>query len=207
MQLWTHIVNNEVGMDGIYKILTVVSQLVRLYSFLIWIMLICSWIKNPSLQSNILYKKLCRITEPFLKLFSRLKTGRFDWSFLFALMSLNIVRTVLETAVYYKKFTFFLVVAAVLQNLFYYIFKYILLILIIMLAVRWVMTASGSQSVWIQILDRNLNAPVSIVFRIFFTGKNPTEQKLVAVSFFFYGCIYFILKYSIQYFSNFLISL
>jgi len=56
-------------------------------------------------------------------------------------------------------------------------------------------------------MDRNLNAPVGVVFRLFYSGKNPTDQTLVVASIIFYGVLFFGLKYGVQALTQFLVTL
>ena len=193
-------------METVFVLCKVLAQLIQIYSFLVWLRLILSWFRFSAEQQNSLFNLLCSITDPFLRIFRREKfrTGALDWSPLFALMCLNILKSILIYVGEYQKFTLFLIIAVILENLWGYLFSYVFLILLIMLIVRLIVAAKNPQSVWLDVLDRNLNSPVRVVFRLFFTNKNPTDQRLVLVSFLFYGVIYLALKYGIIALCNFL---
>lgn len=191
-------------------LLNFAAKLIGLYSMLIWIRIILSWIRSPQLQANEVYIFLCRITDPFLNIFKPKNfVGRIDFSPLFALMILNTVKTVLEMIYTYNKITLWLVLAVLINNLWAYIFRYIFLIVIIMLVVRiFVSRSTTAQSqMWLNVIDRNLNAPVGVVFRLFYSNKQVSDQTLVIASLVFYGAIYIGLKYGIQALTRFLLTL
>ncbi|MGX8685640.1 MAG: YggT family protein [Spirochaetales bacterium] len=191
-------------------LLNFAAKLIGLYSMLIWVRIILSWIRSPQLQSNEVYIFLCRITDPFLNIFKPKNfVGRIDFSPLFALMILNTVKTVLEMIYTYNKITLWLVLAVLINNLWAYIFRYIFLIVIIMLVVRiFVSRSTTAQSqMWLNVIDRNLNAPVGVVFRLFYSNKQVSDQTLVITSLIFYGAIYIGLKYGIQALTKFLLTL
>lgn len=191
-------------------LLNFAAKLIGLYSMLIWVRIILSWIRSPQLQSNEVYIFLCRITDPFLNIFKpKNYVGRIDFSPLFALMILNTVKTVLEMIYTYNKITLWLVLAVLINNLWGYIFRYIFLIVIIMLVVRiFISKSTTAQSqMWLNVIDRNLNAPVGLVFRLFYSNKQVSDQTLVITSLVFYGAIYIGLKYGIQALTRFLLTL
>ena len=191
-------------------LLNFAAKLIGLYSMLIWVRIILSWIRSPQLQSNEVYIFLCRITDPFLNIFKPKNfVGRIDFSPLFALMILNTVKTVLEMIYTYNKITLWLVLAVLINNLWAYIFRYIFLIVIIMLVVRiFVSRSTTAQSqMWLNVIDRNLNAPVGVVFRLFYSNKQVSDQTLVITSLIFYGALYIGLKYGIQALTKFLLTL
>lgn len=191
-------------------LLNFAAKLIGLYSLLIWVRIILSWIRSPQLQSNEMYILLCRVTDPFLNIFKpKNYAGRIDFSPLFALMILNTVKTVLEMIYTYNKITLWLVLAVLINNLWAYIFRYIFLIIIIMLVVRiFISKSTTAQSqMWLNVIDRNLNAPVGVVFRLFYSKRQVSDQTLVIASLIFYGAIYIGLKFGIQALTNFLLTL
>lgn len=191
-------------------LLNFAAKLIGLYSMLIWVRIILSWIRSPQLQSNEVYIFLCRITDPFLNIFKPKNfVGRIDFSPLFALMILNTVKTVLEMIYTYNKITLWLVLAVLINNLWGYIFRYIFLIVIIMLVVRIFVSRSATEQsqMWLNVIDRNLNAPVGLVFRLFYSNKQVSDQTLVITSLIFYGAIYIGLKFGIQALTKFLLTL
>ncbi len=198
-------------MEVVYKLCGVLASLLSLYSTVIWIRLILSWIRNPEIQNGNLYRVLCSVTDPYLNIFRgrNFNSGRVDWSPLVALMCLNIVRSIFQMVAVNSKFTIWLVIAVVVQNLWIYIFRYTLILLLIMLIARAFIASSSNPSarMWLEGLDRTLNSPVSVVYRLFYSDKNPTDQKLVISSIIFYGVVFFGLKYAIQALVAFLISL
>lgn len=198
-------------MEVLFSICSVLASLLSVYSALIWIRLILSWIRNPEIRNGNLYRILCSVTDPYLNIFRgrSFNSGRVDWSPLVALMCLNIVRSLLQMIVVNSKFTLWLVVAVIIQNLWYYIFRYTLIILLIMLIARALIDAFGSPTsrMWLDGLDRTLNSPVSVVFRLFYSNSNPSDRKLVITSIIFYGAVYMGLKFGVQALVAFLVML
>jgi YggT family protein len=191
-------------------LLNFAAKLIGIYSMLIWIRILLSWIRSPQLQSSGLYIFLCSATDPFLNIFKpKNYVGRIDFSPLIALMVLNIVKTALEMIQVTNRITVWLILAVILANFWSYIFRYIFLIIIIMLIIRlFVSKSAGEQSeMWLNILDRNLNAPVGVVFRLFYSGKQVSDETLVIVSLVFYSVIYLGLKFGINALTNFLYTL
>jgi len=187
------------------------SGILGIYTLAVWIRLILSWVRNPDIQQSRFYVFLSRITDPFLNLFRsrRFRQARVDWSPLFALMTLNMLRSILQLISALGKVTVWMILAVVIQNMWGYIFRYVLIILLIMLIVRWFMGRRFNQgtAAAIETLDRNLNAPVGVVFRLFFSHKNPSDQTLVGASVLFYGAIYLAFRYGIQALTAWLIAL
>ena len=198
-------------MEVVFSICSVLASLLSVYSTLIWIRLILSWVSNPEIRNGNLYRILSSVTDPYLNIFRRrnFNSGRIDWSPLVALMCLNIVRSLLQMIVVNSKFTIWLVIAVIIQNLWHYIFRYTLIILLIMLIARALIDAFGSPTsrMWLDGLDRTLNSPVSVVFRLFYSNSNPSDRKLVITSIIFYGAVYLGLKFGVQALVAFLVML
>jgi len=191
-------------------LLNIAAKLIGIYSMLIWVRILLSWIRSPQLQSSGLYIFLCSATDPFLNIFKPKNfVGRIDFSPLFALMVLNIVKTALEMIQATNRITIWLIFAVIIENFWSYIFKFLFLIVIIMLIIRLFLSKSdGEQAqMWLNILDRNLNAPVGVVFRLFYSGKQVSDETLVIVSLVFYSVIYLGLKFGINALTNFLYTL
>ena len=197
-------------MELLIKTCGLLARLLGVYSFLIWIRIILTWVRNPALQQSGAYQFLCTVVDPFLGFFRpKNHVGRIDFSPLFALMTINIVRSALEMISLYGKVTIWLILAVVIQNVWSYIFRFLLLILLVMLIVRFFMGRSTDPMIEekLNAMDRNLNAPVGVVFRLFYSGKNPTDQTLVVASIIFYGVLFFGLKYGVQALTQFLVTL
>jgi YggT family protein len=186
------------------------AKLIGIYSMLIWVRILLSWIRSPQLQSSGLYIFLCRATDPFLNIFKpKNYVGRIDFSPLVALMVLNIVKTALEMIQVTNKITVWLILAVIIDNFWSYIFRYFFLIIIIMLIIRFFISKNPTDQaqMWLNILDRNLNAPVGVVFRLFYSNKQVSDETLVVASLVFYGVIYIGLRFGLHALTNFLYSL
>ena len=191
-------------------LLDLAAKLIGIYSMFIWVRILLSWIRVPELQSSGLYIFLCRVTDPFLNIFKPKNfVGRIDFSPLFALMVLNIVKTALEMIQVTNRITIWLILAVIIDNFWAYIFRYFFLIIIIMLIIRLFLTKNEREQaqMWVNMLDRNLNAPVGVVFRLFYSDKQVSDQTLVVASLVFYSVIYLGLKFGLNALTNFLYTL
>lgn len=198
-------------------IFNLISDLISLYSTVLWIRIILGWIPSrPSgynqygqyvgSEGSVLEKIkafLGKITDPYLNFFrgSKLVIGRVDFSPLLAFMVLNFGKSVFSILSQNGTITIGLIIALVLQNLWIYLFSYILLAIVIMLGVRLVASANYNIT---NFLDPILNGPVCLVWKIFYGKQSPSEKKLVVTSFIFYLVLYIGIKRGLSYLITYL---
>lgn len=198
-------------MELIYKAAYFLSRIVGLYSTLIVIRIMFTWI--PSMNQNgpviSFFKKIC---DPYLNWFRSNKTqlGRVDFSPLLALMILNVLQSVLSMFSSYGQITVGMVLALLISGLWHYFISYIFIILLVLIAVRWF---AGRKSYnqnninFINQIEPVLYKPVHFVYNIFYKGKNTDDQKIVLTAFFFYLAAYIAVKYGINFLIGFLCKL
>ena len=205
---------------SIMKAALLVAKLVSLYSYAIIGRVLLSWFGNsrmydqygrPVNQRRPVYDFLCRITDPYMNFFKSRKlvlAGRIDYSPLFALMVLSILKSLFQILGTYGRISIAIVLAVVVQNLWSYLFSYIFFMLVILLGIRWFAGRKPydvrSRNIVMQ-LDRILQKPVNFVFRLFYSRKTVPEQTLAGTAFFFYLVIYLCAKYGFNRLVNLLL--
>lgn len=163
-------------------------------------------------QDRPVYGFLCTITDPFLNLFRSKKftIGRIDFSTLFAFMVLNIIKTILATFAAYRAISLGIILGVIIQNLWSYVIKYFGILLLILLAVRFFMGRNpynGRNSMYIPMLDRIIQSPVNLVFKIFYPKKSVGEQQLVLTALIFYAVVLLLLSFGVTQLANLLYKL
>lgn len=180
-----------------------IAKLINIYSLLLWARIILTWFNGSRIPGSTLYdisNLLGKITDPFLNIFkrSKLTTGRIDFSPLLAFMVLNFGKSLFNILSQTGTVSIGLVIALILQNLWTYLFSYVLLSIVIMLVIRLI-ASSNPNAVIIQFLDPILNGPVCLVWKLFYGKKNPNEKTLVITSLVFYLVLYLLCKNGLKY--------
>lgn len=183
-----------------------------IFSALIFVRIIVSWIlffvgrrrwsssfeDNGNDQSQGFYNMLTsadsflgKICDPYLKLFSGVKSLRrsnLDLTPLLALVVLNLVRTLLGTFAEIGTFTGGLVLAVLLDVIWRNLGSFLLFLLIVLLVIRLFLGRSRSPGAnnWINNIDPILDPSVSFVYRLFFRNRRVDDQKIVIASIIFY---------------------
>ena len=134
---------------------------------------------------------LDKICDPYLKLFSGVKSLRrsnLDLTPLLALVVLNLVRTLLGTFAEIGTFTGGLVLAVLLEVIWRNLGSFLLFLLIVLLVIRLFLGRSRSPEAnnWINNIDPILDTPVSFVYKLFFRNRKADDQKVVIASIVFY---------------------
>lgn len=205
----------------VMKIASLLSKSAGIYSYAIIIRVLLSWLPQPMQYNQYgqqvrserpVYDFLRKITDPYMNFFRsrKLTVGRIDYSPLIALMVLNIVKSVFQIIGTYGRISLGLILAIVVNNMWSYLFSYVLFLIVALLAVRWFCGRKPYQVRNQQImynLDRILQKPVNFVFRIFYKNKQVADQTLVGFSLLFYLAVYITAKYGLQELINWLASL
>ena len=134
---------------------------------------------------------LGKICDPYLKLFSGVKSLRrshLNLTSLLALVVLNLVRTLLGTFAEIGSFNGGLVLAVLLEVIWRNLGSFMLFLLIVLLVIRVFLGRSGSPEAnnWINNIDPILDPPVSFVYKLFFRNRKVDDQKVVIASIIFY---------------------
>jgi len=179
---------------------SVISFAVSLYSLLIIVRILLSWVSLGEESSfHEVYGFLERVTEPFLKFFRRipgLQRAGFDFSPVAALVTLGIISSIFNTLAQQGRISVGIVLAIILQAL-WSIFAFFLLIFIILLIIRLVMDYSQSPGAarYAPILDMLVKHPVNAAHKLFFRGQPISIRKglfgglLLTIGIRFFGTI------------------
>lgn len=198
------------------KIATFIAKLLSLYSYAIIFRVLLSWFNRPSYYNNNqerpVYDLLCRITDPYMNFFRsrKLTMGNIDYSPLFAVMVLSIVKSILQIFGIYGHISLALILVIIIQNVWSYLFSYIFMLLVILLAVRWFAGKKPyderSRTI-VMTLDRIIEKPVNLVFRLFYKNKTVSDQNLVFYSLLFYLAVYLGARYGFRALTDYLLKL
>lgn len=166
------------------------AGLLSIYSLAIWVRIIMTWIRTPALQSvtaSPFLRFIASITDPYLRLFSRVKVlrrSRIDLTPLLALLALNLVRSVLtlfgNTGILTLGMILALLIRMVWQSLFSPAFMFFLILLIIRLVFCYKRTANSPQ--YILILDSALGWMINGIQRRFYKDRIVHDKTLVIAS-------------------------
>jgi len=221
-------------MEFVKNLCSFLAGLLSLYSFLIVIRIILSWIVNFSKMNtwknsygNYPYnnsprepvgieniaKLIGKITDPYLNLFrglTSLRRSRIDFTPVIALIVLNIIQSLLSMIAKTGKISIGVLLAIAIDGLWSSLFAYLLILLLILLIVRYFIGRSNSYQAqnWINAIDPILDSPVKRVYKLFFRkNANVDDQKLVLASFFFYLIIFIVLRFAVRWLVEFLVSI
>lgn len=221
-------------MEVFRSICSFLSAILGVYSTLILIRIIVSWVllfsrrngwrsgnggygynqEDPNNPSGIAMvdQILGKICDPYLNLFRNVKGLRrstVDFTPLLAFVLISLARTILSLVSQAYKLTVWVVLAIIIDGLWSAIVSFLLILTIILLVVRFFVGRSNSANTnnIINMIDPILDRPVGRVYKLFFRKARVDDQKLVIASLIFYVVVYFVLKWGVQALVNFLISL
>ncbi len=216
-------------MEFVKGVCSVLASLIGVYSLLIVIRIIFSWVDNiqktnawrngydgyisqkstVSSISNVLGK----IVDPYLNLFkgiSSLRRSHIDLTPLVAIMVLNLFQNIFNIIAIAGRITLGVILAIIVNLAWGSFLAYILFFLIVLLIVRYFIGRSNSYKAqnWLNAIDPIINSPVQRVYKIFFAKKGETDdQKVVLVSLAFYVVVFVLLKLVSSWLISFLASL
>lgn len=154
-----------------------------------------------------------RIVDPYLNLFkgiSSLRRSRVDFTPVVALIVLNLVQSLLEMVAQTGRVSIGVLLAIAVQGLWSSLFAYLFVFLLILLVVRYFLGRSTSLQAqnWMNAIDPILDSPVKRVYKLFFRKMvNPDDQKLVLASIVFYLIVFIALKIGVGFLVDFLVSI
>lgn len=153
-----------------------ISFIVSIYSMLIVVRIILSWVNLEESQFSQIYQTICSITDPFLSLFRSLpglKHGSLDFSPLVALVTLGIINTIINTMVRQGRISLGIVLGIILQSV-WSVISFFLLMFIILIIFRIVLDYTNTQgnSPYAPVLDSIIQWPVDIAHRLFYQGRS-----------------------------------
>lgn len=220
-------------MEFIQGICSFIAGVLGVYSALILIRIIVSWVvlltrrngwgagngydyvqedpEHPSALTTVdtILGKIC---DPYLNLFKgvrSLRKSNIDLTPLLAFVILNLVRSILSMFAQVGSLTLWTLLAIIVEGLWSSLISFLMVVLIILLIVRIIVGASHTPTSdnLINFIDPIIDSPVSFVYRLFFKNRKVDDQKVVITSLIFYIVIFALLKWGESALVNFLISL
>lgn len=166
-------------------IANLLASLLSLYSLLIWIRIILSWLKTGT--ENPLAYYLGKIVDPYLSWFKGIRSlvrSRFDLTPLVALAVLSVIQSLLRLFGSYGTITVTMVIALLLQTLYSYIVHPILFFFFILLVVRLYFCYKRSihSITYIALLDSLIGGLLDWTHRTFYARQTVNDRKLVISS-------------------------
>lgn len=157
------------------------SFFISLYSLLIIIRILFSWVSLSQDQFGEFYRILQMVTDPFLNIFRSLpglRRGSIDFSPLAALVTLGIISSILSTAARQGRISIGIILGIILQSI-WSVAAFFLMIFIILLAVRLFMEYSGSPgtSQYTPIIDNLVKWPIELAQSLFFSNSTISIRK------------------------------
>ena len=219
-------------MEFVRNVCSILASIISIYSLLIVIRIIFSWIDNiqkanawrngyngynsynaqGSTLSSI-SNALGKIVDPYLNLFkgiTSLRRSHLDLTPLVAIIVLNLFQSIFNIVAISGKITIGVILALIVKLAWSSFFSYILFFLIVLLIVRYFIGRSNSYKAqnWLNAIDPVINGAVQKVYKLFFARKGESDdQKIVLVSLIFYLAIFIILKFAVSWLVSFLASL
>ncbi len=157
------------------------SFFISLYSLLIIIRILFSWVSLSQDQFGEFYRILQMVTDPFLNIFRSLpglRRGSIDFSPLAALVTLGIISSILSTAARQGRITIGIILGIIVQSI-WSVAAFFLMIFIILLAVRLFMEYSSSPgtSQYTSIIDSLVKWPIELAQSLFFSDSSISIRK------------------------------
>ncbi len=169
------------------------ARLLEIYSFLIWIRIIVSWVRPYPRPGSFSYY-MARIVDPYLSLFrsSKAQMGMLDFSPVFAVGVLAVVQSLLSV---YGNFGF-LTLGIILANIIYAFWAYgisiFLFFSIIMLIFRTI--AAFTRNPMMYSMYGQFSDPISNMVRRSFGNRIPKDSTVALISLAINIALYFVLK-------------
>lgn len=172
------------------------AALISLYSLLIWVRIVLTWIRFPGQSAeNPLSQFLGRIIDPYLNWFrgiSTLRRSHIDLTPLVALAVLSVVQSILRLFGSYGKITVGMVLALVLSTLWSFLISPILWFVMAVLGVRlyFCYKRGPNTLAYIKMIDSLVGGVLNWVQRLFYKGKAINDRQLVLSSLIFFVLVY-----------------
>jgi YggT family protein len=159
-----------------------------------------------------IFDTIAKITDPFLRLFRKVKFlqfKRFDFTVLLALMSISIVQNLLSTYAYTGQMSVGYALATILQSLWWSIGSLLLGIIIVLLIVRLVLTykKTNNSIQYISMLNTWLEKVLNLVHTYIFQGKEISDRTLLYTSIGIFIFLYIVIMQLVSYLASALLSL
>ncbi|MBK5200704.1 MAG: YggT family protein [Spirochaetaceae bacterium] len=191
------------------------ASVLRIYSILIWIRIIFSWIKMPNQQykqEGALMLFIGKIVDPFLNLFSGvkgLKSNSIDFSPLLAFALLSIVTSLLQIYGVQGYLTLGITLGLIAQTFYSFIISPFFFIFILLLGVRlfFCFKRTPTTIVMARGIESIVGGLMNWVQKVFFGSKGVANRTLVIVTLVFTIILYVIFRMGFIYIISILAKL
>lgn len=176
-----------------------ISRMLQVYSFLIWIRILFSWI-SPYPQPGSISYYLASIVDPFLNMFrsSRMRVGMFDFSPLIAIGLLTVVQSVFNIYGLYGTMTLSLIVSLFIQAFWSYgvsIFFTIAIFMLIMITIASFMKGGQFKFAMSNIARSAFGGLSSRIQRTFFKTRIVRDSTMSIIMLVLFVGLYFASRY------------
>ena len=192
-------------MNALMKTALVLSRLISVYSFLIWIRILLSW-ANPYPRPGSFTYYIAAIIDPYLNLFrtSRIRMGMLDFSPVLAVGLLSVLQSVLNIYGVYGILTFGMILSLFISAFWSYALSIFLLFMIISLIIKTIASLSRSPMFYgaSRVMTGISDSFVLGIRKLLFPNSIPRESTLSIISLVIMLMIYFVSRYAIVLLSN-----
>lgn len=179
-----------------------IARLLEIYSFIIWIRIMLSWINPFPMPGSFTYY-LAAIVDPYLNMFrsSRFRAGMLDFSPLIGIGLLTVAQSVFQIYGTYGMMTLSLIIMLFLQAFWSYGVQIFFTIGIIILILKTIASfMSGSQFSYAMSRVQGFFTPIeNSIRRTFFKRSIPKQTTINIIMLIFTIALYFIVKTAFSY--------
>ena len=168
------------------------ARLIEIYSFLIWIRIIVSWVRPYPRPGSFTYY-MAKAVDPFLGLFrsSKARIGVLDFSPIIAIGLLSVVQTLLSVYGNYGFLTLGIILANIIIAFWSYGISIFLFFSIIMLIFKTI--AAFSHNPMMYGMTAQFSDPISNMVRRSFSKSIPKDSTVALISLAINIALYFVL--------------
>ncbi len=169
------------------------ARLLEIYSFIIWIRIIVSWVRPYPRPGSFTYY-MARIVDPYLGLFrsSKATIGVLDFSPIIAIGILAVVQSLLSVYGMYGFLTLGIILANIIYAFWSYGLSIFLFFSIIMLIFKTI--AAFTHNPMMYGMSGQFSDPISNMVRKSFSNRIPKDSTVALISLAINIALYFVLK-------------
>ena len=169
------------------------ARLLEIYSFIIWIRIIVSWVRPYPRPGSFAYY-MARIVDPYLGLFrsSKATIGVLDFSPIIAIGILAVVQSLLSVYGMYGFLTLGIILANIIYAFWSYGLSIFLFFSIIMLIFKTI--AAFTHNPMMYGMSGQFSDPISNMVRKSFSNRIPKDSTVALISLAINIALYFVLK-------------
>ena len=169
------------------------ARLLEIYSFIIWIRIIVSWVRPYPRPGSFTYY-MARIVDPYLGLFrsSKVTIGVLDFSPIIAIGILAVVQSLLSVYGMYGFLTLGIILANIIYAFWSYGLSIFLFFSIIMLIFKTI--AAFTHNPMMYGMSGQFSDPISNMVRKSFSNRIPKDSTVALISLAINIALYFVLK-------------